>query len=104
MDIEKLKLIMDTLSAMGTAGKEAFIWWLAVDRVLPFFLWLLAIPSVLYTIWRIAVLVATNTEEQKTMSQLRTILAIPGRGWVDRSEMMEIIQKTTELTINDRQK
>lgn len=35
MKTEELKMLLDALTSMGSAGKEAFIWWLVADKVLP---------------------------------------------------------------------
>lgn len=35
MKTEELKMILDALASMGAAGKDAFIWWLVADKVLP---------------------------------------------------------------------
>ena len=33
MDIEQLKLIVDTISSLGVESKSAFIWWLVVSKI-----------------------------------------------------------------------
>jgi hypothetical protein len=33
MDIEQLKLIINTINSLGANAKEGFIWWLVVDKV-----------------------------------------------------------------------
>lgn len=42
MNIEEIKLITDTITTLGVQGKEAFIWWLLLNKVLPFTGWVFA--------------------------------------------------------------
>jgi hypothetical protein len=37
MNIEELKVVMQTLSALGEQGKSAFIWWLVLSELPRFF-------------------------------------------------------------------
>jgi hypothetical protein len=43
MNTEQLKMMLDAFAALGSAGKEAFIWWLALDKGLPVFGWMFAV-------------------------------------------------------------
>jgi hypothetical protein len=49
MNIDELKLILDTVSKLGEAGKEAFVWWLVADKALPVLSWLAFFGTVSYT-------------------------------------------------------
>lgn len=41
--MEELRLILQTLTALGESGKEAFMWWLIADKVIPAILGMTAI-------------------------------------------------------------
>lgn len=45
MEIEQLKLILETLRTLGEAGKEGFLWWLLLDKG-PTLICSIAIPLV----------------------------------------------------------
>ncbi len=34
--MEELKLVLAAITTLGEAGREAFLWWLLADKVLPF--------------------------------------------------------------------
>jgi len=40
MNIEELKMVMDTVAQLGESGKAAFIWWLVLDKLTPAIAWL----------------------------------------------------------------
>jgi len=45
MEIEQLKLILETLRTLGEAGKEGFLWWLLLDKG-PTLIWSIFLPLV----------------------------------------------------------
>lgn len=53
MNTEEIKMIVDMIAQLGTQGKEAFIWWLVMDKVLPWTLGFMLISSCVYFITRI---------------------------------------------------
>jgi hypothetical protein len=46
--MEELKLIIQLLSTLGEQGKEAFIWWLFMDKALPFIAIVFALTCVVF--------------------------------------------------------
>jgi len=51
---EELKIIMDTIAQLGTAGKEAFIWWLLIKYALHYAVVLVFILCATLAIFKIA--------------------------------------------------
>lgn len=45
MNDAQLKMVLDAMASMGAAGKEAFIWWLAMDKALPVLGWIVFIVA-----------------------------------------------------------
>ena len=46
MSTEQLKMLLDAMQSLGAGGKEAFIWWLAMDKGLPVVGWLLTLFAI----------------------------------------------------------
>ena len=40
MTTEQLQMILNAMQGLGLEGKQAFIWWLVLDKALPVFGWL----------------------------------------------------------------
>lgn len=43
MDIEELKLVLEAVGGLAQGGKEAFIWWLVAEKVIPVVAWMVAL-------------------------------------------------------------
>lgn len=56
MNIEEIKMITETISTLGVQGKEAFIWWLILDKGLCFlvavFLIIAAYKAVIHLVFQ----------------------------------------------------
>lgn len=39
MTTPELQLVLEAISKLGEAGKEAFIWWLVMDKAVPALAW-----------------------------------------------------------------
>lgn len=89
MDIEQLKLVMDTLAQMGAQGKEAFIWWLIFDKALVPLVCLLIAPMV---VWGLIKFLGTTGHEQK-LRTIRDAMGIGTYGWFMEHEFREIMQR-----------
>jgi len=48
--MEELKLIIEAVSTLGLAGKEAFIWYIALDKGLSFLVWMVFFGLLAYLI------------------------------------------------------
>lgn len=57
--MEELKLILATFAQLGETGKEAFIWWLLIDKIAVGLLWLVAACILAYIITRFIVAITT---------------------------------------------
>mgnify|MGYP000137256316 CR=1 FL=1 len=64
MNADELKLITDTIMALGAEGKSAFIWYLMVKYVLSAITNLAGGAIIAYVILKIVKAVATNAENE----------------------------------------
>jgi hypothetical protein len=86
MNIEELTLVMDTLRQLGGDGKEAFIWWLMFDKVLPIIAWLTALAILMVPIrWMLASMHGTSY-----LCSLRDRLDIGSPGHLNMSELTQV--------------
>ena len=95
MNIEHLKLILDTLQSAGASGKDMFIWWLVLDKGGDIFCVLAAMFAVIFII--LAVLRSFNCE--KRLEFIRDTV-LPGRytGEITPSEYAHVIREIKRLT------
>lgn len=54
MNIEELKLVLQTVAQLGETGKEAFVYWLFLDKLVPYIAWPAVIAGIAFTAYRIA--------------------------------------------------
>jgi len=104
MGIEELKLVLQTLSGLGEAAKDGFIWWLVVAEVLPRALFLLGLSAVLVAIWKIVRMIldfyAMESSSEKAVKDIAGIVGVyvdypyplPGR----LKEVVEEVRKLKE--------
>ena len=72
MSTEQLKMLLDAMQSLGTGGKEAFIWWLAMDKGLPVVGWLIT----LYAIVAVARLVIRHAANCSRFNEVRAALVM----------------------------
>jgi hypothetical protein len=93
MDIEQLKLILETLRTMGEAGKDAFIWWILLDKALPVLAWLLTFCGLIWLVLRIVGAISSDSH----MARLRDDLGVGRPGELINSEVAEVRRRISEL-------
>ena len=93
MNTEQLKMMLDAFAALGSSGKEAFIWWLALDKGLPVLGWLLTLLGLLWLARTILSMVSASSR----MAKLRDEMGIgsPGPVWGD--EARDVIKQVHKL-------
>lgn len=74
MDIESLKIIAETVNALGSAGKEAFIWYVATD-IAKYIIGSLSIISVSFFVTK-AILIGANSDSNKALREIGGILGL----------------------------
>jgi len=97
MDTEQLELIMKTLSTMGEDGKDAFIWWVILDKALPVVGGLIALFALMSgTLVAIRVYL-TFCEMGKKLKNLRDLLGVGRTGYLTESEIDRTLDRAIEL-------
>lgn len=48
MSTEQLKMLLEAMQSLGAGGKDAFIWWLVMDKGLPFLGWLMTLGAIVF--------------------------------------------------------
>ena len=51
---EELKIVMETITGLGQAGKEAFVWWLLIKYALYYFTMIFFVSAAGFVICKIA--------------------------------------------------
>lgn len=101
MDIESLKLIVQTLTSLGAGSKEAFFWWLVIHEAVPTLLWVSFWFTVLVLAYKAFIYLlksnSASTEFRRQLEELRN--ALPFQYYKSNLEIMdEAVKKLTELT------
>lgn len=93
MNDAQLQMILTALQSLGAESKTAFIWWLAMDKLVPVFGWLATFSGMLW----IGVKVIGAITATSYMARLRDDLGIgnPGPLWV--SEAKEVMAQVRKL-------
>lgn len=92
MNIEELKLVLETIATLGAQGKEAFIWWAVLDTIPAFILWSLFI-GVLYAV--VGAVKYANSEVE-FLTNLRDTLGY-GVGYLGSDERTKTIVKVKSI-------
>jgi hypothetical protein len=92
MNIEELKLVLETIATLGAQGKEAFIWWVVLDKI-PFFVLWAAFIGLLFFITKS---VKKYNSDEQFLTSLRDILGY-GDGYLSTSERIRTKNKVLQL-------
>lgn len=79
MDKEQLKLVLDALQSLGAEGKDAFIWWLVMDKTIAPVAWLV-------TLCVLALIVRWIIRACTTKSRLEELRALVGTNKYDEKD------------------
>lgn len=86
--MEELKLIMDAITTLGEAGKEAFIWWMIMDKGVLLICWMTFFSLIFYLIKTIS----TSCKSESRLEQLRNQMHIGGGKGVNSNEYAHMIK------------
>lgn len=91
--MEELKVIMEAISQLGAAGKEAFVWWLVIKY---------GVSSVLlfsggcvagYVVYRIAKFMHEADIDCQTIRRLAKVAGVPDDyGRISRNDLYEAVR------------
>lgn len=97
MNPEELRMIADTITSLGVAGKTAFIWWLVVDKALPVIGWLATLGTLLAFARGPINKLIINTQTSTYIQNLRDSWGIGGVGYLTESELREVQKRIAQL-------
>lgn len=96
--MKELELIIQAVSQLGEAGKEAFIWWLIVDKGLTFIGWMIAIVF----IYKGVIMAINVANSDVTGVRIRDAMGIGTGPYVDSDEYKQMIKWIEERKNSDR--
>ena len=97
MKDEQIQMVLNALLSMGAEGKEAFIWWLAMDRGLSVFSWLITFAGILWVGNRLITHFVDIRDVDTMLCHLRDTLGVGSPGPMLASEAKETIRLAVNL-------
>ena len=98
MNTDQLKMVMDMLSTMGAAGKDAFVWWLLFDKALPVVGWLATFAGACWVIKYLT----DKSSSLKYFEPLRDALRTGSAGPMIESEARETAAEALRIILEHR--
>ena len=83
--MKELELILSTISQLGVAGKEAFIWWLVFDKLIPGLVWLATVLIFSYVIRQIVSICSVG-------AKLRDAMGVGRKGALIEDEVRDMFK------------
>lgn len=76
MTIEEMKMLVDMISTLGMQGKEAFIWWVVLDKIPPFIIWILSLATVCFIANKLYKTALESTQAHQDLRNVATLLGV----------------------------
>lgn len=83
--MKELEMILQAVAQLGDAGKDAFIWWLVMDKGLGFLGWILSLGVVSFTLLKVV-----RYTNQDDLRVLRDAMGVGTPGVVSDEELREM--------------
>jgi hypothetical protein len=93
MNTEQLQMIVNAIQTLGIEGKSAFIWWLILDKLPAFIVWISFISILGYLLSKL-INVLFN---ESNFGKVRDILNVGTPGTVTPSEVREVFREIQRL-------
>ena len=100
MDIEQLKLVIETVRSVSGDAQAVAIWWLVLDKLLPIIAWLIVAALAYNIIYIVVHKVILEKDCEETLKILRDTLGI-GHGYLSQEERNMLVKKVIELNAKD---
>jgi len=88
--MNELTVIVDLIAKLGAEGKEAFIWWLIMDKGLGVFGWLMTLLVLVWLILKVIATISQNEVREYDLRHLRDAMQVGCRGTITRGELHEM--------------
>lgn len=90
MDIEQLKLVLETVGNVSGDAQTVAVWWLILDKFIPS----VVILAISYGVYSLVLKIVRTCHNEKDLIEIRDSLGIVGSDWYLRdSEIKQIKQK-----------
>jgi hypothetical protein len=93
---EELKIIMDTLAALGEAGKAGFIWWLVIKHGVPAILTFIGFCVGAFALYKIVMVINYHGDDAVALRQIATLLGTTEYGYAKRAATYEKVRELME--------
>lgn len=93
MDIDQLKLILETVTSLGAEGKSAFIWWLVLDKGIQALIW----AGFFTVFYRVAMAALTSIRSVNEFCNFRDRLSIGSPGALTNGEITRTVEVISRL-------
>ena len=97
MDIEQLKLVIETVKSVSGDAQAVAIWWLILDKLLPVVAWLIVGYGVFKTATKIINAISAADHNEVMIKELRDVLYPNGSGYVCGSNYKYMVKRAKEL-------
>ena len=97
MNKEELELILSAITALGSQGKDAFLWWLLASKIAPIIGWLITLFGVIFMGIQIAKVIYNQSRCAKFGEEVRDLLCVGCTGYLTEGEMQDSIRKLKTL-------
>lgn len=76
MNIEELKLILDMLGQLGAQGKEAFVWWVVLDKIPSLLIWIFVLATVCFMSNKLYKACLESTQAHQDLRHIAIMLGV----------------------------
>ncbi len=97
MEIEQLKLIIETVKSVSGDAETVAIWWIVIDNLVPVVAWIICICVVLRTVGKWLDTGRADSVNERWLSAIREELHGEGYGYFSNEDFKRAIIKIREL-------
>lgn len=95
--MEELKQILATLSTMGDLGRDMFIWWLIMDKLVYVISWLVTLAMLMAGMKYLLDNGVFWGVDERAFREIRDMLQVGSPGAVTQSELVEMRDRIARL-------
>ena len=97
MDIEQLKLVLETIKTITNDASTLAIWYFVLHYGITFLCNLLTVGTILGVVYLVATAFKSSNDDTALIKELANDFSIYPRGWVDDSDRRAIRKSIAEL-------
>lgn len=101
MDIEQLKLVIETVKSVSGDAQSVAIWWLILDKLVPVVAWLLVGLGIYSAVNKLINAVKDDSDNERRIKELRDILHPNGSGYVCSSDYEIMLKKIRKINVSN---